>query len=249
VEEGLIAEYGKVNWEKKKKDFIALEAKSFAIIAFHNRFLCQIRNAFVMGAYYPALTGACSLGERILNHLILNLRDDFKERSEYRNVYKKDSFDNWDVPINTLNSWDVLLPDVAKEFVLLKDMRHKAIHFRPEVDSNDRQLALDAIQCLQKIIGNQFSSFGQQPWFIANDLGESYIKKDWALRPFIRKIYLPNCFLLGPKHFIKTLSPLEVRECREYEDREISDEEFVSLRIANRDFFAPRSPIAGHPYT
>ena len=62
---------------------------------------------------YPALTGACALGERILNYLILNLRDDFHSTPEYKQVYRKDSFDQWDAPINALASWGVLLPEVA----------------------------------------------------------------------------------------------------------------------------------------
>ena len=104
-----------------------------------------------MGGYYPALTAACSLGERILNHLILILRDDYRHTPEFKTVYRKNSFDNWDVPIDTLESWDVLLPKVAKEFRCLKDMRNKAIHFRPEVDRNDRDLALRAVKCLQAV--------------------------------------------------------------------------------------------------
>lgn len=230
VEKGLVDSYGQESQEAKRKNFIDLGDKPPSILAFHNRFFEQIRNAFIMGSYYPAPTATCALGERILNHLILILRDDFKHTPEYKSVSRKDSFDNWDVPINILEKWKILLPDVTIEFRHLKDMRQKAVHFRPEIDRNDRALALEAIQCLREIIRNQFSAFGSQPWFITNIPGEIYIKKEWESSPYIRKIYLPNCLAVGPKHRIKALTPrIVVNDNYQYEEREITDEEFSVL--------------------
>ncbi len=231
IEKDLADSYGPEAQEAKRRNFIDLGDKPISILAFHNRFFEQIRTAFVMGSYYPALTAACALGERILNHLVLILRDDYKYTPEYKKISRKDSFDNWDVPIDTLESWNILLPDVTKQFRRLKEMRHKVVHFRPEVDRNDRVLALEAVQCLREIIRNQFSAFGSQPWFITNIPGESYIKKDWESRPFIQKIYLPNCLVVGPKHRIEALIPhTVVNDKFQYEQREITDEEFSVLR-------------------
>jgi hypothetical protein len=137
--------YGVGAFEAKRANFIALGPKPMSILAFHNRFFEQVRVAFVMGAYYPALTSACALGERILNHLILTLRDEFKATPEYKTVYSKESFDDWSLPIKTLESWGVFLPDTAIGFRQLKDKRNRAIHFRPEVDRNDRELALEPV--------------------------------------------------------------------------------------------------------
>jgi hypothetical protein len=227
--EGLIAEYGEIDSAKKIENFIALNIKPFSILAFHNRFFSQAWNAFIIGAYYPALTGVCALGERILNHLMLLLRDDYKNTPEYKKVYGKASFDDWSLPIKTLQSWDVLLPDVVENFYQLKDMRHKAIHFRPETDHNDRELALQALHCMKAIIGSQFSGWGSQPWFTIT-MGELYIKKAWEEKPFIKKVYLPNCALVGPKHRIAALMPKVVIDDIEYEPIEITDEEFCRLR-------------------
>ena len=130
TERGLIAQYGEIGAEHKKKNFIDLEAKPLSIVAFHNKFFEQVRTSFVMGAYYPALTAACALGERILNHLILILRVDYKSTSQFKKIYRKDSFDDWELAINTLMAWDVLLPEAKGQFLKLMDMRHKAIHFR-----------------------------------------------------------------------------------------------------------------------
>jgi hypothetical protein len=85
--------------------------------------------------------------------------------------------------------------------------RHESIHFRPEVDHNVRSLALEAVICLQKIIGEQFSAFGPQPWFLTDIPGEIYIKEEWELKPFVQKVYLPNGLLVGPRHTIEAMAP------------------------------------------
>jgi hypothetical protein len=40
---------------------------------------------------------------------VLGLRDEFKKSLEYKRIYKKKSFDDWDLAINTLETWGVLL--------------------------------------------------------------------------------------------------------------------------------------------
>lgn len=233
----LKVEFGELDSEQKLQNFIDLGPKPLSIVAFHNAFFAQVRSSFVVGGYYPALTGACALGERILNHLILALRDDFKSTAEYKQVYGKDSFDDWTLAIDTLVAWNVLLPSAADDFRALMRKRHEAIHFRPETDRNVRQLAFDAVTCLQKIIGDQFSGYGPQPWFITGIPGEIYIKKDWEAKPFIRRVYLSNGPLVGPNHRIESLHPqvqiVDPDHNKVYP--EISDEEFVRLRTAFND--------------
>jgi hypothetical protein len=230
----LKAEFGELYADAKIQNFIDLDAKPISVIAFHNDFFSQVRTAFVMGAYYPALTGACALGERILNHLILSLREDYRSTPEYKAVYRKDSFDDWTLAIETLVAWDVLLPQAADDFRALMQHRHKAIHFRPETDKNTKVLALTVIKCLQAIIGEQFCGFGPQPWFISSIPGEIYIKKEWETRPFVAKVYLPNAALVGHRHRIEAISP-QVRIADPDRDAmlsQVSDEEFTTLRQA-----------------
>ncbi len=232
---GLVNEFGALQQNKKVENFIALDSKPFSILAFHNKFLDQIRNSFIIGSYYPALTGVCALGERILNYLLITLRDDFKGTPEYKIIYQKESFDNWDIPIKTLESWDILLPSVVKNFNDLKEMRNKAIHFRPETDQNTKKLAFTAIKFMNEIIRNQFSSWGNQPWFITKLPGELYIKKAWETKPFIKKIYLPSCALLGYKNRILSILPkVVINDEVDYPDTEISDEKFCELRMEHK---------------
>jgi hypothetical protein len=202
----LIEFYGEEYSESKIQNFIDLGDKPMSVIAFHNKFFEQIRVAFVMGAYYPALTATCARGERILNHLILTLREDYKETIQYKRIYRKDQFDDWDLLIHTLSAWDILLPDVTTNFKKLKNIRHRAIHFRPETDHNDRELALSAMNTLRDIISRQFSGWGNTPWSFVVP-GEIYIKKNWENKPFIKYIYLSNCALVGPYHTILSIVP------------------------------------------
>lgn len=233
VKQELIHNYGPNAVDMKLHNYIDLGPKPMSILAFHNKFFEQIRSAFIVGSYYPALTGACTLGERILNHLIHSLRENFKATPEYKRVYNKDSFDDWEFAITVLESWGVLLPEVAAAFIELAELRHSSIHFNPAVDKNERHIALQAIKKLGYIINRQFGSFGNQPWFIPGIRGASYLKREVENNPFIKKIYIPNCHLVGPSHKLEFVSEgtqvgFQVHD-DEYEDREISDEEFRYL--------------------
>lgn len=234
IRQELLSQFGADDIESKIQNYIDLGSKPISVLAFHNTFLEQIRRSFVIGSYYPALTGTCALGERILNHLLLKLRNYYKTAPEYKKIYLKQSFDNWDIPINTLSTWNVLLPDVAENYRTLRDIRNTAIHFNPATDQNDRSLALDAYQTLSKIIAEQFSGFGAQPWFIPHTPGAAFLKKEVEQQPFIQEVLIPNSVLVGPFHRIKpvlekAIYQFIVKDDYKYEDKEIADEEFAEL--------------------
>lgn len=242
--EDLKRQFGERDFESKIKNFIDMGAKPFSVLAFHNVFLNQIRNAFVIGSYYPALTGACALGERILNYLMLTLREYYRDTPEYKDVYRKDSFDNWPLAIDTLQSWGVLLPTSVAKFDELNTKRNESIHFRPEVDTNARELALKAISILQDIVKEQFASVGPQSWLLWG-LGEIYIKKEWENNPFVKHIYLPNCALVGYKHRVESVMPQWViNDDFQYDERPLTDEEFINLR---QDDLTPKKPSIPEP--
>ena len=230
IKESLLAQFGPIGGYEKIHNFIDLGAEPFSIVAFHNKFFRQVRRAFVIGAYYPALTATCALGERVLNHLVLSLRDSYRATPEYKHIHNKKSFDKWDLAIDTLESWGVLLPDTASKYRQLKDIRNNSLHFRPDVDRNDRTLALESIRTFSEIVSNQFACIGPLPWFIPEIRGASFIKKSWESNPFIEKVYLPNCHLVGPLHTveIKNGKPI-VRDEYDYGDKEVTDEQFADL--------------------
>jgi len=231
VRESLQRNFGTNSYEAKEKNFKDIGSTFPSIIAFHNKFLNQSRIAFTVGGYYPAFTGITTLTERVLNHLIIALRDDFKHTPEYKKVYNKSSFTDWDEIIKTLESWNILLPDAKPHLQILKKLRHQyAAHFNPETDVKDREFALESIRAFQEFTRIQFGFLGMQPWFIPNTKGEFFIKKEYEKNPFVKRIYLPNCALVGPNHRIETIKPILKIEDETYLNVEISDEEFVKKR-------------------
>ena len=227
---GLKFEYGELRFEEKQENFIDLGAKPFSILAFHNRFYAQARAAFVQCQYYPALTSVCALGERVLNHLVLGLRDHYKATAAYKHVYRKDSFDRWEVAIDALAEWKVLTPDADKHFRLLSKMRNEAIHFNVDTEHNVRTDALNALLTFGKVIETQFAAFGQLPWLFMPP-GEVYIRKEWECVPFIQLVYAPNAVYVGPLHQVVSVIPWQVTDKNDYESIDISDEEFANRRV------------------
>ncbi|MGL6455024.1 hypothetical protein [Aeromonas caviae] len=231
---GLALQFGDLNINEKVKNFQDLKFKPLSVLAFHNKFLDQIRNSYVIGGYYPALTGACALGERILNHLILLLRDYHKSSPEYKKIYRKSSFDHWPTAIDTLESWGELLPEATTKIRELHEKRNRAIHFNPEIDYEDKELALEAVHLIQDFVKIQFSAFGDQPWYFCVP-GEIYIKKEWENKPLIQSIFIPNSLLVGPKHVVESVRPhVLVNDQFDYDDKNISDDEFYILREKNQ---------------
>ena len=233
IREEISFQYGIENQEQKIKDFIELGNIPFSISAFHNKFIKQARDSFVIGSYYSCLTASSALGERILNQLILHLKNHYKSTKEYKNIYRKKSFDNWDVAIETLESWNILLPNVASAFKDLKDIRNEAIHFNPETDTNDRNLAILAFKQVREIIEKQFG-VDTQPWYILTD-GVTFIKKEYEDQPFIKEIILPNCKLVGYRHTLeRENNSWVVHDNHSYNNKEVSDDEFIQLFKNNK---------------
>lgn len=229
---GIKFEYGELRFEEKLKNFVDLGAKPFSVIAFHNAFYAQARAAFVQCQYYPALTGVCALGERVLNHLVLGLRDHYKASAAYKHVYRKDSFDRWEVAIDALAEWKVLTDDADKYFRQLSKMRNEAIHFNLDTERNVRADALSALLTFSKVIDTQFAAFGQLlPWLFMTR-GEVYIRKEWEHVPFIQLVYVPNVVHVGPLHQVTSVMPWQLTDNDEYESVDISDEDFSNRRMA-----------------
>lgn len=225
----LQSQHGEERFNIKLQNFMDLGNKPISVVSYHNELFQQSRDAFVIGCYYPALTSVCALGERILNHLVLNLRDNFMDHELYKKVCNKKSFDNWELTITALSQWEILTKEATESFRSLSTKRNTAIHFNPETEKNTRQLALEAIKNFTEIINNQFSVFGTLPWlFLVN--GEVYIKKEWEPAPFVKLVYIPNSVYVGYKHFIKSMFPYEIQDANDYELTPTQDTEFLHLR-------------------
>lgn len=223
-------QYGSWDFDFKLHNFLELWPLQPSIFTYHNIFITQLRNAFIIWSYYPALTAACALWERILNRLILDLRDSYKSTDYYKEIYRKKSFDDWLKVIWILESWDVLLPITVTSFKKLYTKRCESIHFNPEVDLDPRNRALEAIHLIQDIVITQFGVFWQ-PWFFCVP-GEFYIRKSFEDHPFVKNVILPHTFLVWPRHTITQLMPKLSFSDEDYDDNQLSDDEFIDMRIS-----------------
>lgn len=226
VEAGLAREFGEHNVQTKIENFKAIGTKPFSVVSYHNVFFEEVRRTYVMGAYYPALVGACALGERILNHLVLELRGFYTNTKEYKKVHRKSSFDNWKVPIDTLEAWGVLRPKAVQEFLNLMNLRHRSIHFNPSTYASVKLDSLSALNHLREIIDEQFTAFGVRPWFIDGTKGQIFIKREWEEDPFIKTFYLPSCPFVGPYFAISFEKGFSVHDFNNYGQSEWTDQEF-----------------------
>jgi hypothetical protein len=77
VRANLIAEFGSTDAETKLNNYQAMGAAPWSVVFEHSALLRQVRSSFAHGDFYPALVGACALGERLLHQLVLALREDF----------------------------------------------------------------------------------------------------------------------------------------------------------------------------
>lgn len=231
VIQGLAAEFGPANLETKVQNFKDLGPKPFSVVAFHNKFLTEARGAFVLGSYYPALTAATCLGERVLNHLLVLLRGEFATHSATTKKVLKDTCDNWGVACTALFKWGVLTSEAKNQFAKLHRLRNNAVHFRPETDHNARAEALNSIITLQKIVDAQFSPIKRLPWLF-QVRGESYIRRENESDPFVRYVYLPNCLYVTPTHSVKSLFPWKIEDTNDETGPEVTDEEYAESRRA-----------------
>jgi len=159
--------------------------------------------------------------------LILDLRDSYRHTPEYKLIRRKDSFDNWTVPINTLEAWNVLLPETVIEFRALMRLRNRSVHFNVGTYTTLKEDALAAVRHLREIIEQQFTAFGDRPWFIRGTRGLIFIKREWEENPFVRAFYLPTCPFVGPYFAISFDQGLQYHDHIDYGDGDWSDEEFA----------------------
>jgi hypothetical protein len=224
----LVAAFGSEHAERKQRDFMALGPSPLSVVAYHNEVFAQCRRAFIDGAYYPTLLGACGLGERILNHLVLDLRESFAGHIATRRIARKESFQNWARALEVLGAWDVMRPETAVRYRRLEAARNAAVHYEAVTDNTWRERALRAMTLLHQIIERQFGISHEMPWLFAAD-GAVFVRRSWEETPFVTRFYLPNCALVSSQHDLAWQQDhfVPVDQIVDCPDVEWSDEEFA----------------------
>ncbi len=219
--------YGTHNHEEKVKRYIEIKPPNFMVVPDYISILQEIRDSYIFGNYYPALTGACCLGERILNILIIRLREYFKKHRKYKWAKKDNSFTDWKPCIELLLKWNVLTEETGEGFRELEDIRHASIHFDNLQDLESR--TLKAVNLIFKITDDLFG-VNQRNFFRAP--GAPFVRKDREKDPMIREFILPRCILVSYKHYLETgtkTGSFIVRDDPSVPHKEVTDEEFAKL--------------------
>jgi hypothetical protein len=207
IREGLIHQHGAEAYDRKVTDFTDLDVGPWSILDEHNVFLGQTRVAFTQGAYYPALVGACALGERILNELVLRLRDDFANHPTTAEIAGRRSLSDWNRGIEVLVTWSVLDDATATQFNELRKLRNKSVHYGEHLRGGDaREDALQALRLIQDCIQALFAPMGGPPRFIDGTIGQSFLSSASEAEPLVRRFFLPNCALVSPHFELKAHS-------------------------------------------
>lgn len=201
--------FGEAGLQEKIDNYTLIKVPN-SVTSFHNEYYLQALSSFVISSYYPAVTGICSLGERMLNILTFSLLSEYTGLPSKKRLFGKSSCDDWELMINVLHiEMKVLIDEVAEKFRELGKIRHYVIHYNADMsESVLKAKTVEAFNLMYEIIELQFGiGFRNQPWFISGFQGVAFIKQSCENDPFIKLVYLPNCEYVGPYHVVKSLSP------------------------------------------
>jgi hypothetical protein len=220
----LIPAHGANRIDEKVDRYFSFKPPDFVIETEFHPMLREVQDAYVSSYYYPSLTGACCIAERILNLLMLRLRDYHKSSRWYKKIYNKNSFDNWDLCIKVLRDWGILSAGLSDTFDELKEIRHQSIHFQDLPDLEAR-----SINALKEVMKVTDSLFGMRADVLFMH-GHFFIKKEKEADPLVREFYIPRSHYVGYRYRIENRNgQATIVDNDVYEDQEVTDEEFVQL--------------------
>ena len=84
---GIKFEWGELNFDAKLERFVELDISFMGVPEEYYNLLSSVVSSHCCGYFYPAMTSAGSLGERILNRLIIKTRDYFKSSKHYKRIW------------------------------------------------------------------------------------------------------------------------------------------------------------------
>lgn len=224
--------YGVSDFDKKFDRWLSIPKPVLSVVSEHTNLLQDIEESYIVGSLYSALTGACCLGERIFNQIILRVRDSYRSDSGYKHIYRKESFDDWEMAIKFLFRWKILGRETKNKYLRLAKLRMDSVHFQNK-EQDLSAMAKEAICLINEIVSDLFELKKEKAFIIWFEVpGELYLRKEAEKLPFIKAFYIPCAPLVGYKHTLESTSDLKLRIIDKdiYENEEIADEEFVKLR-------------------
>jgi len=222
---------GESDFQNKFDRWLKIKYPPLGLIDEYPDKITEIIYTYSTGYYYPSVTAACCLAERILNRLILKTRKHFKTHPTYKKIYRKDSFDDWTKMLNIIEEWN-LVPQKAIELMRkLMPIRHQSIHYRESYDFE--AVAPVAINELIAAITEIFGVINRKDIYLVFDIpGEIWVRSDAQNHPFVKEFVLPHCYYAHPVHDFD----FENKKITEKLGKigQLTDDEFVELRKSSK---------------
>lgn len=237
VLEWLQNKYGSNSFEQKLNRYNSLNRPELSLIGEYAHLLNDAIDSFVFGSLYSSLTASCCLGERILNDILLKTREYYKSSRHYKSIYRVESINDWIKAIDILKDWGIFDDVLKKLFKQMNKLRQESVHYQNK-EQDLESMSLDALGLINDICRMLFGVTKEKKnillWFDVP--GEIYIKKDAEKIPFVKEFYLPSSVYVGFKHRIKSSEGgvSYVEDSFLYENKEISDEEFIEMRKSDK---------------
>ena len=165
-----------------------------------NEYVEQVLHAYEQGLFFPSMTGACCLTERVMNRLVFKLKNHFKSSSHYKIVYdREEKLQNWNLLIEILRDWQALNEDQIDLVKKIHKYRTDSVHYVPKYDFKEK--SLESIRLVSELIDSLFSVYRRKDIFRMFEIpGEIWVRADAQTKPFVREFILPSCSLMGAIH-------------------------------------------------
>lgn len=222
--------HGEARLEQVVRNSIDLGSDAFSVLGWHNRLWLDIKHACVTCCYYSAATAAGALGERIANHLLRDLADDYAT-SDDRAIIAASRAPTFGRALGILTRWGLLEPNARQHFARLNQLRNALVHFDPNLYGELRERSLEIVRALRDAIDAQFGVLVTRR-LIAGTPGLLFLKKEVEQEPFIQQYVLPLALHVSPNHTIEPHEPSgawTIDSDHPTETALDTDEEFVRL--------------------
>ena len=229
--EHLKAVLGQENFEQKFARWLKIQYPPLGLIDEYPEKIEQIINAYSSGYFYPAVTSACCLAERILNRLVLQTRNHFRSHHHYKKMYRNKSFDNWRNMITIIGDWQLIPAKAISIMKELEPIRQQSIHYNETFDFE--KIGSEAINKLIAAITEIFGVINRTDIYLVFDVpGEIWVRHDAQELPFVREFVLPHCYYAHAVHDVD----FDVKKITERLGKlgTLTDKEFVRLRTDQR---------------
>ena len=143
------------------------------------------------------MTASCCLGERLMNRLVIKLRDYFKTSEHYKRAEK---IQNWQLLIRILADWNIFSTAQAQIAEQLRRLRSDSVHYVHGFDfQTGAKLAMGHVI---ELVNSTFSAFARKDIFRVFEIpGEIWVRAEAEDAPFVKEFVLPSCTRMAATFF------------------------------------------------